>query len=63
MEHLEMLKREIKVLLFDQYGTNRRYAERADGSSNAISANEELDGQAEQLRYMVAAHALRELDD
>ena len=62
MERPEVLKREIKALIFDQYGT---IVDMQKGLTEAVTPflQEGLEGLARQLRDLVAAHALRELDD
>ena len=63
MESKEILKREIKVLVFDQYGT---IVDMQKGLTEAVAPflkKKGWAGEAEQLRHLVAAHALRELDD
>ncbi len=56
-------KREIKALAFDQYGT---IVDMQKGLTEAVTPflkQQGLGRRARQLRHLVAAHALRELDD
>ena len=57
------LKRSIKVCMFDQYGTVVDMQGGSDRDRDAVPRAEGLEGQPEQLRHLVAAHAFRELDD
>ena len=63
MERPEILKREIKALAFDQYGTIVDIQKGLTEAVDAVPQEKGLGRQAQQLRHLVAAHALRELDD
>ena len=62
-ETIDVLRREVKVLAFDQYGT---IVDMQKGLTEAVTPflkREGLGRKAEQLRHLVAPDALRELDD
>ena len=60
MQHPEILKREIKAIAFDQYGT---IVDMQAGLVAAVTPFLRQKGWTQQFRHLVAPHPLRELDD
>ena len=59
----ENIKKEVKVCMFDQYGTVVDMQGGAGRDCDALPQGEGLDRRPAFLRHLVAAYALREFDD
>ena len=59
----DAIKRHVKVCMFDQYGTVVDMQSGLTDIATPFLQGEGLDGQPKLVRHLVAAHALRELDD